>query len=84
MRIDRMIAALEGELDGIAVSRELAERILDYVDGNTIPASTHSARECTAAFEWLRKESTKHGAPEQAGVALDEWHALTKAVTPNA
>lgn len=42
----------------------------------TLPASWHSAADCTAAFEWLRSEATKDTAPPHAGVALDEWHAL--------
>ena len=41
-----------------------------------LPA-THSAAECSAAFEWLRAEATRDGASPHAGVALDEWHALT-------
>jgi hypothetical protein len=44
--------------------------------GRFIPASGHSAAECSAAFEWLRTEATKEGASEHAGVALDELHAL--------
>ena len=40
-----------------------------------LPA-THSAAECSAAFEWLRAEATREGASPHAGVALDEWHAL--------
>jgi len=42
-----------------------------------LPATTHSAAECSAAFEWLRAEATRDGASPHAGVALDEWHALT-------
>jgi len=46
-----------------------------------LPATTHSAAECSAAFEWLRAEATRDGASPHAGVALDEWHALTVAPT---
>lgn len=49
-----------------------------------LPAAAHSAKECSEAFEWLRAEATKDGASKHAGVALDEWHALTMTKTPNA
>lgn len=45
-----------------------------------MPASRHSVKECSEAFEWLRIEATREGAPPQAGVALDEWHAMTLAI----
>lgn len=49
-----------------------------------LPATKHSASECSAAFEWLRCEATREGAPPEAGVALDEWHALAATLTSNA
>lgn len=52
--------------------------------GKHLPATIHSAKECSEAFEWLRAEATRDGAPPQAGIALDEWHALTMAATHNA
>lgn len=47
-----------------------------------LPASKHSAKECKAAFEWLRAEATKDVASAHAGVALDEW-AATSALLAN-
>jgi hypothetical protein len=44
----------------------------------SLPASRHGPQACSAAFEWLRAEATKDGASEHAGVALDEWSALSK------
>lgn len=41
----------------------------------------HSPEKCRAAFEWLRDLATSGNAPEEAGIALDLWHAsalLTK------
>lgn len=29
------------------------------------------------AFEWLRAVATAEGAPEEAGIAFDEWHRLS-------
>jgi len=37
-RVDALIAVMEGECDGLAVTRETAEAILHYIDGNAPPA----------------------------------------------
>lgn len=34
-----------------------------------LPASNHSAADCSAAFEWLRAEATKEGASPHSGDA---------------
>lgn len=36
-RVDALIAVLEGECDGLAVTRETAEAIMHYLDGNAPP-----------------------------------------------
>ncbi len=82
-RIERLISAVEGECDGLAITEAQAQAILSFVDHGLLTSSGRSARECSAAFEWLRAEATKDGASPHAGVVLDEWHALTTAITPN-
>lgn len=45
----------------------------DSADNTTCDFSN---RKCGEAFEWLRGEAVREGAPPHAGVALDEWHRL--------
>lgn len=42
-RLDRLEAAIEGELDGLAITREKARIILAYVETGEVPASPHQA-----------------------------------------
>lgn len=47
-----------------------------------LPASHHTAKECSEAFEWRRSEALKDGASKHAGVALDEWQAAIVHLMP--
>lgn len=43
-RVDALIAVLEGECDGLAVTRETAEAILHYLDGNAPPSGVRASQ----------------------------------------
>lgn len=46
----------------------------------SIPASSSTPRECSAAFQWLQELAMDTSMTPLAGIALDEWHALTERV----
>lgn len=41
-------------------------------------ALSHTAKECSAAFEWLRALSINADSPPEAGIAFDEWARLVR------
>jgi hypothetical protein len=81
-REKRLIDAVKGVCGGLTLLPTEVQKILDYVEQGWLPASIHSADECRKAFEWLRMTATQDDAPEEAGVALDEWAALSASVRP--
>lgn len=80
LREQRLADAIEGVCEGLAITPSQAQQILDHVEVGWLPASAHSVVDCRAAFEWLRDVATQKDAPELAGIALDEWAALSASV----
>jgi hypothetical protein len=56
--------------------RPTAEPVAQPAGSGRSYATSWTDEEKARAFEWLRAAATADGAPMEAGVALDTWHAL--------
>lgn len=65
-------------------AEKLLRRVTPQAAPAPLPLGSHTAADCSAAFEWLRAEAVKPGADPRAGVALDAWHAAASRVIPQA